>query len=357
MQRQLKPWRGTLKDQISQSHSAQVARLTEAIPGLLPVRYFRGSQELDAVARAEGLDCLIPSYKALPREIQTPWVGYLYDFQYRHLPHLFSPKVTTIHESTFKSMARSASHVIVNSKAVQEDCLRFLGSGGASFVALPFGAAPVRDWFSDQPSVLPKYNIPGRFFLISNQFWTHKNHRVAFEALSILAQTERASDVGVVCTGSTTESRDPNYFPSLLQFLEKNQLSKRVRILGHIPKRDQIEIMKRAVAVVQPTLFEGGPGGGAVYDAVSLGVPVLVSDIPVNRELEGQGLEIQFFDPFNSEALAKLMLERVQQPKGERPPPATLIEFGLQRRRAVGRIIQATIQSAMAASCVASSSR
>ena len=71
----------------------------------------------------------------------------------------------------------------------------------------------------------------------------------------------------------------------------------RIRILGLIPKYDQIQIMRGAVAVIQPTLFEGGPGGGAVYDAVSIGTPVILSDIPVNREVEaGRGL-IQFFRP------------------------------------------------------------
>ena len=38
-------------------------------------------------------------------------------------------------------------------------------------------------------------------------------------------------------------------------------LEQRVRVLGLVPKRDQIEIMKKACAVLQPTRFEGGPGG------------------------------------------------------------------------------------------------
>jgi glycosyltransferase involved in cell wall biosynthesis len=59
------------------------------------------------------------------------------------------------------------------------------------------------------------------------------------------------------------------------------------------------------VALVQPTLFEGTPGGLAVADAVSLGVPVIASDIPVNREIsEG---EVSYFKPGSVLDLAEKM--------------------------------------------------
>ena len=58
-----------------------------------------------------------------------------------------------------------------------------------------------------------------------------------------------------------------------------------VRFLDYIPKDDQLELMKASVAVIQPTLFEGGPGGGSIYDAISLGVRAIASDIPINYEL------------------------------------------------------------------------
>lgn len=54
----------------------------------------------------------------------------------------------------------------------------------------------------------------------------------------------------------------------------------------YIAKLDQIALLKKSIAVIQPTLFEGGPGGGASYDAISLGKPLIVSDIKVNQEIE-----------------------------------------------------------------------
>ena len=80
-----------------------------------------------------------------------------------------------------------------------------------------------------------------------------------------------------------------------------------IHFLGYIPKPDQIAIMRNAIGLIQPTLFEGGPGGGAVYNALCLGITCLISDIKVNREITGYD-NVYFFDPNNSSELATLML-------------------------------------------------
>ncbi len=354
-QRRMESWREPLREQRSLSSSRQLARVADAIGGEIPVRLFRDDEDLEAAARAEKLVCLLPSFRALSQAVRTPWLGYLYDFQHRHLPHLFSPGDRAIREARFQAMANSARQVLVNSRSVREDCLHFLREGRATFVALPFGAAPVPDWLDDAPEIVAKYDLPARYFLVSNQFWTHKNHRVVFQALRALSRETEIVDVAVVCTGSTVDARDRSYFPSLQRYLRENQLVEKVRILDYIPKRDQIEIMKRAIAVIQPTLFEGGPGGGAVYDAVALDVPVLVSDIPVNRELEGHGFPIQFFNPTDARALAELMLERARHPTVNRKSSITLIEEGRRRRQAVGEILAKAIEAAGGTHAAASS--
>jgi glycosyltransferase involved in cell wall biosynthesis len=113
-------------------------------------------------------------------------------------------------------------------------------------------------------------------------------------------------------------------------------LDQRVRILGMIPKRDQIEIMKRACAVLQPTRFEGGPGGGAVYDSLSIGVPAIVSDLPVNREIEDETVE--FFPAGDAAALAGRMEARLALPQ-RRIPWEDLVRLGRRRRAACGEVL------------------
>ena len=348
----VKPWRQLVRKQIDQSAIARLARVRESVGANVPVVRFRDDRELDEVARMRGLDCLMPSFRALSASVRVPWVGYLYDFQHRHLPDLFKADDREARDQQFAAMAKSARRVIVNSRQVANDCARFLGDGGAKFVPLPFGAAPMAEWLVDRPALLAKHALPARYFLVSNQFWTHKNHRLVFEALAQVvarsAQAPESGEVAIVCTGSTQDDRDPDYFPSLERFLDARGIAHRVRILGFVPKRDQIEIMKGALAVIQPTLFEGGPGGGAVYDAVSLGVPALVSDIPVNRELAGLGLPVEFFSPTDVVGLAALMIDRMRAPAVARKAAGTLVAEGRARRRAVGKVLVETLEAVRA---------
>ncbi len=64
--------------------------------------------------------------------------------------------------------------------------------------------------------------------------------------------------------------------------------------------------MRRAIALLQPTLFEGGPGGGAVADALALGVRCIVSDIETNLEIENE--KVSFFHTGSPNSLAEEMM-------------------------------------------------
>ena len=101
-------------------------------------------------------------------------------------------------------------------------------------------------------------------------------------------------------------------------------ISERVHFLGHIPKFDQIGLLKGSIALVQPTLFEGGPGGGATYDAVSLGIPVLLSDIEVNQEIMTP--EVYHFHQQNAEDLTQLMQKVLVQKRGCRQQMCYLLK-------------------------------
>lgn len=114
----------------------------------------------------------------------------------------------------------------------------------------------------------------------------------------------------------------------------------KVHFLGHIPKIDQISIMKKSLGVLQPTLFEGGPGGGSVYDAVSLGVPAILSDIPANREIETEE-NLFYFEAGSATDLSDRIRAFLKQ-EIKRPSTVELITRGEQRRRMMGeRLLEA----------------
>ena len=107
-------------------------------------------------------------------------------------------------------------------------------------------------------------------------------------------------------------------------------------LVGHISKDDQMALLRGALALLQPTLFEGGPGGGAVYDAVAVGVPALVSDLEVNLEI-GAGM-CQFFTQRDPASLASLM-EKVADSAPPRPTRGELLERAQVAAKKLGEVL------------------
>jgi glycosyltransferase involved in cell wall biosynthesis len=293
-----------------------------------------GRRALTRATRQLRLDAVLPALHSLGANFPRPWVAYAYDFQHKYFPQNFSPNDCRSRDEHFEELLSQAKAVIVNSQAAAGDIAEFVPHATARVFALPFAPAPSRDWLEDRPEILARYQVVRPFFIISNQFWMHKGHDTAFEAFRLVAAQH--STAMLVCTGSTAGSSDATFFPRLMARLQEGGLDQRVRMLGLIPKRDQIELLKHACAVIQPTLFEGGPGGGAVYDAVSLDVPAIVSDIAVNREVTGAAIE--FFRPGDISELAQKMQQRLKSTH-KKASAGELVETGKRRRAACGEVL------------------
>ena len=289
-------------------------------------------------AQSLKLEAVVPAMRPLDLGPACGVVGYVYDFQHVHLPHLFKAKDRDRRDRMFAETMAASKAVIVNARTIAEELRARHPASPAQVFALPFAPSPQPDWLADRPEVASAYRPAGRYFIVSNQFWTHKNHRTAFRAFARL----RAShpDVTLVCTGDTHDSRDPSYYPGLLAELDQAGVREAVHILGLIPKRAQIELLKGAVALVQPTLYEGGPGGGAAFDAIALDVPVLASDIPVNREIDGG--DVRFFPPTDVKELAQLMSAALGHAPVRRSPE-TLLAAGQAKIAAAGEVLWSSL--------------
>lgn len=298
-----------------------------------------GQAALRRIADKLQLDVLLPVMHSLGRNFPRPWLAYAYDFQHKYFPENFTAQSIRSRDRHFERLLTEARAVVVNSRAAANDIAKFVPQATARVFVLPFAPAPRGDWFENRPEIIARYNIARPYFIISNQFWPHKDHATAFEAFRLIAQSN--ASVSLVCTGLTTGATNPDYTRGLFASLEKTGLRDRVQILGLIPKRDQIELLKHSCALVQPTLFEGGPGGGAVYDAVSLGVPAIVSDIPINRELPDED-GIVFFPAGNAAALAACM-DRQLIAARKAIDPEILRAIGQRRRASAGEVLWSAI--------------
>lgn len=278
------------------------------------IRCYTHEAELIRLIERHAIKVIIPSYKNLGKNFPVPWIGYLPDLQHKRLPELFSPDECISRDEQFLSVLQSATAMVVTSQAVKRDIETFYPGMASQIFVWPFTPYPFKEWFDESDTnVMNKYDLPARYFLISSQFWRHKSHITAIEALALLRDHPGYSDVKLVCTGATDDYRHPGYFAELQCRIADLGLTDAIMILGHIPKRDQIEIMKKSVGLIQPTLFEGTQGGLAVYDAVGLGIRAIVSDIPVNLEI--QNPLVTFFHAGSIQDLAcKLLCILCEEP-------------------------------------------
>lgn len=306
-----------------------------------------GSSVLYRTTARLGLDVLLPAMSPLTSDA-PPWLGYVFDFQHKHLPQFFTSEECVQRDADFGRMLNAASAVIVNARDVVNDIDRFFPNRSARVFSMPFSPAPSSDAFSvDVDDACRRHGIEGPYFIVCNQFWKHKDHGTVFKAFAAFAK--QVPEVSLVCTGATNDYRFPSYFDELMREAVCDGIAGRIHTLGLIPKLDQLALIRGAIALVQPTLFEGGPGGGSVYDAVALGQRAIVSDIPVNIEISDP--EVTFFRAGDANSLAAEMSVAWIGCE-DRPPvpiPAELIARGIERRRACGDVLLQAIAHVMSA--------
>lgn len=251
------------------------------------------------VLRQEGIDCIYSVVFEARPDFGLPLITWIPDFQHVHLPELFSIKERDKRNRMYAREIRAATLVMVNSSAVADDLRTIAPSDADKVRVLPFVTdIPESAYALDPCQTVSKYHLPTKFAYVPNQFWRHKNHERLWDALRLLS--ERGETPYVVCTGSVIDERDPDYLSSLLQKLSLWNLRENVILLGRVPREDVFALMRQAVYVINPSLFEGF--GMSIAECKSLGKRVLASDLPAHRETGAPGAV--YFDPQRADDLA-----------------------------------------------------
>jgi glycosyltransferase involved in cell wall biosynthesis len=258
------------------------------------------------------------------RGLQCRQIGYIPDLQHKVFPNFFSEREIRNRNKQYISLLQKCDRIIVNARDVKDSLLEMYppcAKEGTIFSA-PFTPIADEKLLFDTPIKTDRV-LPKKYFLISNQLWIHKDHKTAFAALRLLCD-RGYNDIELVCTGKTEDYRHPSYFSEIKLYIEDLNLPDKIHFLGFMPKDEQIALLRKAIAMVQTTLFEGGPGGGAVWDAIAYGCPAIVSDIPVNREIPHPS--VLFFKVGNPKDLAEKMAQLLEN-QPERPTMEALVSL------------------------------
>ena len=231
-------------------------------------------------------------------------INWLPDFQHVHLPKMFDDAELQSRVARYAELAKQADRIVVSSEDAKSDLRKALPNAAAKVSVLRFvSSAPASYWTlqeRDREQLLKKYDLNSSFFYVPNQFWQHKNHTILLHALRIAK--ERGLQVQIVCSGSTSDPRQPEYFENLSKLADELGCGNSLRILGIIPYKDVFGLIKFSIAVINPSRFEGW--SSTVEECKSVGKQVLLSNLAVHRE---QAPQAQFFNPDSAEELVELL--------------------------------------------------
>jgi len=237
----------------------------------------------------------------------TPFriINWIPDFQYLHLPEMFPADELDRRRLLDTEIIANSDAVVLSSHNALKDYQSFAPDQMHKARVLQFVSQPFAGKKADKSTVgelAARYGFPGKYFYLPNQFWKHKNHLVVFQAMKELRE-RGSNDVLLICSGHMQDDRNRHHMGTLLQFVADNALEKNIRFLGLIPYGDVVSLMRNAVSVINPSLFEGW--SSTVEEAKSIGKNLILSDIEVHREQAPTGAV--YFDPYSPDTLAAIM--------------------------------------------------
>jgi glycosyltransferase involved in cell wall biosynthesis len=198
--------------------------------------------------------------------------------------------------------------VLTVSLASRDDIVRHLGVPADRIVVTPLAG-------SSPPPGLDVARRDDLLLAVGNRM-PHKGFETLLEALARIGSDRRPR---LVITGGRGE--DP-----LAPVVERLGLGDRVELRGWLGHDELERLYAEASALVFPTRFEGF--GLPPLEAMARGCPVILSDLPVLREVAGDAG--RYVDPADPEAIARAVLDVLDSP-AERE---RMSRAGLARARA-----------------------
>lgn len=226
-------------------------------------------------------------------------IGYIPDCQHLYLSQLFLKRVILYRNFQFRRVNKYCKKIIATSAAVKNDLINYYNFSEKKIITFRFN--PIRL----EEKINFKKPDESNYFLIANQLWEHKNHDFAFIAFSKFLIRHPNSSAKLFCTGYLQDYRNSSHSQKLKNLISELNLDDRVEFLGYLKREDFLNYLIYSNALIQPSLFEGTPGGLSTADAISYGVEVLLSNIDVNLEVNIGNYN--FFDLNDVDSLVNLL--------------------------------------------------
>lgn len=229
-------------------------------------------------------------------------LAWIPDLQEHFLDHFFSHKELENRKEHQQKIIKAHLPIVFSSKVVQNHFHTIYPDAKNQTFVLNFAVSHPNYSYLSENFLLKKYSISKKYFIAPNQFWVHKNHQTILKAIKYIKETNKKIPFQIVFTGKEYDFRHPEYTKELKDFVRSHNLQEDILFLGFIDRVEQLKLMEQAVAVIQPSLFEGW--STVVEDAKAMNKALILSDIEVHREQVTNSMGI-FFSPQDASSLSK----------------------------------------------------
>lgn len=222
-----------------------------------------------------------PNGKRRPRVITT-----IHDLGSFTVPEAYPASVRRRVQQATRRAAHRASTIFVPSKTVQKEFIALFSKTDASrIVVSPLGV----DHQTYKPKtreemgpVLTKYRLsPQRYFLFVGRLATHKNVPLLIRAFEQFKADRGTGDpYQLILVGRKEDGAG-----LVDAYLKASTVASFIRELGYVPQEEIPALMSGACAFVFPSKSEGF--SLTPLEAAACGTLLIVSDIPVHREVLG----------------------------------------------------------------------
>ena len=184
---------------------------------------------------------------------------------------------TRLYNALVSAGARSASHIITDSKASRGDIVEYLGIREERITSIYLAAG---EEFKPEPDLLldmaiaRKYELPEEYILYLGGYGPHKNVKALLKAYSYVRKA-LGTDYPLVLAGAKPEkqSKSSLYYEGLIAKLELEEV---IHWAGFVDEQDKPTLYRGAASFAFPSLHEGF--GLPPLEAMACGTPVVASN-------------------------------------------------------------------------------
>jgi glycosyltransferase involved in cell wall biosynthesis len=230
---------------------------------------------LPAVAAWDGLDVLLVQYTGPPL-LGRPLVTVVHDVAFDLFPGFFSPIERIWMRRTIPFTMRRAAGVVTVSNFSRNEIVRRFGIDPSRITVAPNGVDPS---FAD-PTPRPR-PVDAPYFLAVGNLQPRKNLFTLIRAYARAVERRPDLPERLVIVG-----QDLFAARSIYDEAEPLRREGRIRFTGYVSDQELIGLLQGATAFAYPSVYEGF--GLPPLEAMAAGVPSVVGDIPVMREVAGE---------------------------------------------------------------------